>query len=184
MAKVRLFVALELPKVVRAELARLEGALEPRVPNAKWVPAHNLHLTLAFLGWADPERVPDISAAVASAVEGQVDFTSRLAELGAFPSFRRARVLWVGLDDSTGGIAGLASAVSEAVARIGFPQEERPFSAHVTLARLRVPAAVDPGGSVVEQLSVPIERVTLFRSKLGKPSPRYEEIATFPFRRA
>jgi 2'-5' RNA ligase len=183
MAKVRLFVAVEVPKPVRAELMRAIGALRPALADAKWVPEQNLHLTLAFLGWADPEMVPEVSDAIASSVAGHVDFTARLGGLGAFPSMRRARVLWAGIDDPASGIAGLAGSVCDAVTAIGFPQEERPFHAHVTLARMRAQAPIELTGVDLDPLPIPVERVTLFQSNLGKPSPRYDALATFPFRR-
>src|SRR5204862_4690573 len=96
----RLFVALALPPAVKDELGRAIGALEGSVTGARWVPAQNLHLTMAFLGRVEEERIGTLSSAIASAVQDHVDFTVRLGALGAFPSVRRARVIWAGPDDA------------------------------------------------------------------------------------
>ena len=175
-------MALALPAAVKDELARAIASLEQHVAGARWVPKENLHLTLAFLGRVDDERVGEISSAIAAAVERHVDFTVRVGELGAFPSVRRARVVWAGLDDPTTGIAGLAESVGEALEPLGFPREKRAFAAHVTLARLKTPHPVALNERL-EPISFPVERISLFESRLGRPHAVYSEVTTFPFRR-
>src|SRR5437867_6787648 len=142
----RLFVAVELPGPVRDELTRVAEELRARIENASWPSRENLHLTLSFLGSVDEERVAPISDALSSAVSSLVDFTTVLTEVGAFPSKRRARVVWVGLADPAGGLAGLASAVAASLEPLGFEREKRAFHPHVTLARLRVQRPVDLEG--------------------------------------
>ena len=167
---------------MRNELARAIALLDDHVAGARWVPKENLHLTFAFLGRVDDDRVGEVSGAVAAAVEGHVDFTVRLGSLGAFPSAKRARVVWVGLDDPTGGLAGLADSVGEALEGLGFSREARAFAPHVTLARVKTPGPVSLD-LTLQPLSFPVERIGLFESHLGGPSARYEELTTFPFRR-
>lgn len=179
----RLFVALDLPGRVKDALARVIDELRPLAPKAKWVPRENLHLTLAFLGETPEERLAEISGAIAGAVSELVDFRTHLEGAGVFPSPRRARVLWVGLADAAGGIAALADAVSAALEPLGFSRESRPFVAHLTLARLREPAPLAVPGLELDSTPFQVERVTLFRSHLARPAPRYSALATFPFRR-
>lgn len=150
--------------------------------GARWVPKENLHLTLAFLGRVEDERVGEISAAVADALQGHVDFAVRLGALGAFPSVKRARVVWAGLDDPTGGLAGLADSVGAALEPLGFQREARAFRPHVTLARLKTPGQVDVS-ETLEPIAFPVERISLFESRLGRPHAVYSQVATFPFRR-
>ena len=167
---------------MRDELARAIGALDESVGGARWVPAQNLHLTMAFLGRVEEQRIGELSSAIAQAVRDHVDFTVRLGALGAFPSVRRADVIWAGLDDATGGLAGLAESVGDALEPLGFPRETRAFQPHVTLARLRPPKPVALT-VMPAPLSFPVERISLFESHLRRPAPVYEELATFPFRR-
>jgi len=167
---------------VKDELARAIASLERHVAGARWVPKENLHLTLAFLGRVDDERVAEVSNAVGDAVAEHVDFTVRLGELGAFPSTKRARVVWAGLDDPTNGLAGLADSVGESLEPLGFPREARAFRSHVTLARVKNPAPVRLD-EVLSPISFRVERISLFESKLGRPHAVYSELITFPFRR-
>jgi 2'-5' RNA ligase len=167
---------------VKEELGRAIAALEKSVAGARWVPLQNIHVTLAFLGRVDEERVGALSAAIAAAVQAHVDFTVRLGELGTFPSARRARVIWAGLDDPTGGLAGLADSVADALEPLGFPREARAFQPHATIARLKPPAPVELTVTPAP-LTFAVERISLFESHLQRPAPVYEELATFPFRR-
>jgi len=167
---------------VKDELARAIASLEQHVAGARWVPKENIHLTLAFLGRVDDERVADVSGAVGDAVAKHVDFTVRLGELGAFPSAKRARVVWAGLDGPTNGLAGLADSVGESLEPLGFPRETRAFRPHVTLARVKNPAPVRLD-EMLSPISFRVERISLFESKLGRPHAVYSELITFPFRR-
>ena len=167
---------------MKEELARATGVLEQKIAGARWVPKDNLHLTLSFLGRVEDERIGEISAAIAEAVRGHVDFVVRLGELGAFPSTRRARVVWAGLDDPTQGTSGLADSVGDAMEILGFPREKRAFAPHVTLARIKVPHTVQLD-EPLEPISFPLDRIALFESRLGRPNAVYTALATFPFRR-
>ena len=167
---------------MKDELGRAIDQLEQHVAGARWVPKENIHLTLAFLGRVDDQRIGVISSAIGEAVQGHVDFGVRLGELGAFPSTRRARVVWAGLDDPTQGIAGLAGSVGEAMEGLGFPREKRAFAPHVTLARLKTPGRVELDATL-EPVPFAVERISLFESRLGRPHAVYTELTTFPFRR-
>lgn len=177
----RLFVALDLPPVIKSRLATLIDAVRPVVPDARWVSPANLHLTLSFLGRVEPSRIPGVAHALGTAVSGLVDFPLTLDGTGAFPSARRARVVWVGLSDPAGGLRALVALVRESLRSLGF-EDDRPFQAHVTLARLRNPAPVTIPESVTP-LRFMADRVTLFESQLGGGGPRYVPVAVFPFRR-
>ena len=140
-------------------------------------------MTIRFLGPVDDVRVPSVSDAVAAAASGLVDVPVRLAALGAFPSARRARVVWAGMDDPAGGIGALTDAVGDALAPLGFEREAREFTPHVTLARLRAPGSVALDVAV-DPVRFVVDRATLFQSHLGRGGARYESLAVFPFRRA
>jgi 2'-5' RNA ligase len=146
------------------------------------VPPENIHCTLSFLGRVEDARVLDVSSAIGGAVTDLVDFPTHLETLGAFPSQKRARVVWVGLADQAGGIASVADAVQGSLERLGFEREKRAFTPHLTLARLKTPRAVDLSYDL-EPVRFQVDRVTLFQSTRGRPNARYEALATFPFRR-
>lgn len=168
---------MDLPPDVKDEVVVVIDELRPLVPGARWVPPENLHVTLAFLGETDLATA--VAGALGRAVATVPRFPSRLGAVGAFPSPRRARVVWVGLEDEASGFPRLAEAVRTALEPLGFAPESRPFTAHVTVARLKAPA---PAQRITSAAPVPVafvvDRVTLYRSRLGRPAPVYEALST------
>lgn len=174
-------MAVDLPGEVKDDLARVAEALSGSVEGARWVSRDAFHVTLSFLGQVADERIPGIAGAVAAAAASVPALEARVGALGAFPSPRRARVLWAGLEDPSGGFAALAEGVIAALEPVGFAREKRPYHAHVTLARLRVPRPVPlPAGVAPEPLPVPVRAVTLFQSHLRREGARYEPRDAFP----
>jgi 2'-5' RNA ligase len=177
----RLFVAVPLTEQARSDIAHLVGRAAPRGLPGR--PAHpdKWHLTLRFLG--------DVGAVSRDRVLAELDATDpgppfrvRWGGLGAFPNPRRATVLWVGLEEGAAQLAALAAVVEEAVEAAGFPPEDRPFRPHLTLSRIRphqdVTALLDGCPSL--GVAMPVDRVVLYRSHLGRGGARYEAIEEFP----
>jgi 2'-5' RNA ligase len=177
----RLFVAAEIPEVIREQLDRDLSPLQERLPRARWVPPENRHLTLKFIGSVWPRLVDDVRRALGEVGEAHAPLQTRLAAVGAFPSEPHARVVWVGLDDRGGRIAAIASALDAALADFA-KREDRPFSPHLTVARLRVPASIEEDLRVLRNMSsdpFPLDRVVLYRSHLRRPFPIYEPVEAF-----
>lgn len=126
----RLFVAVDLPPEIRRSLAALAGNL----PGARWVPEEQLHLTLRFIGEVDEGTFHLIRDALGR-IEGR-SFPLALGRIGHFPTARQPRVVWVGMQHCPLLLA-LQARVEEAVRQGGIPPEERRFSPHITLARLK-----------------------------------------------
>ncbi|WP_298273169.1 RNA 2',3'-cyclic phosphodiesterase [Geobacter sp.] len=126
----RLFVAIDLPDEVKQSVA----ALCQGVPGVRWLPPEQLHLTLRFIGEVDDAVAGIIRRGLAEITSPP--FPLSLRGVGCFPSPRRPRVLWVGLNGNEP-LKRLQQGVEAAVVAAGIPAEERPFSPHITLARLR-----------------------------------------------
>jgi 2'-5' RNA ligase len=175
----RLFVGLEVPPEVRAAV---EAAFDPwraALPTATWVPPENLHVTVRFLGRVRPELVDDVAAATGAASATVGPFATRLNGVGAFPSPARARVLWAGLDDRPGRMAGLALALDAAFAP-GFRPEVRAFHPHLTVGRCDPPEHLPAAFEEAPIDAVPFEvvRAVLFESVPGRGGPpRYEPVS-------
>jgi 2'-5' RNA ligase len=156
------------------------------LPDVVWVAPENFHLTVKFLGAVGTERLPDVERALGDAVAGVASFTLALRGLGAFPSTARPRVIWAGTAQGAAELAEVAARVERALSPLGFPTEERPFSAHVTLGRVRTPrrnprlAQALAASADVELLRVPVERLSLMRSDLSPRGARYSELAGHP----
>lgn len=133
----RLFVALELPDQARAAAAGVIAELKAAGVDVKWVRPENLHLTLKFLGEAPDDAAPSLGDALESALAGLAAPQLGLAGCGAFPRPSSPNVIWLGLAGETRALAELAGAVEDALGPLGFPPEERPFTAHLTLGRVR-----------------------------------------------
>lgn len=177
----RLFIAVDVSEHVRAVVA---DAIEPwreRFPRGRWVPKHNWHVTMKFLGSTWPRLIDWVTQAVTGVARSAEPFESRLEGLGVFQSPRRARVLWGGLADPDGRFAALAAALDEALAK-EFPPEKRPFTPHLTVARFDPPVELDPGEAAgISSEAFPVDRLVLYRSHLQRPAPRYEPVAELPF---
>lgn len=133
----RLFVAVELPDAARAVLARGLSRLKRDQPDARWVRAEALHLTLKFLGEQDAAFVATLAAALPAALAACAPVAVQLGGGGFFPHRHRARVAWVGA--AAPGLEAWARAVDEAAAALGTVREARGWSPHLTLARIERP---------------------------------------------
>src|SRR5512133_4052691 len=133
----RLFIAIELP----ADLKMTLGQLRVEIQGARWVPAEQIHLTLAFLGEVAETDVEWLTRALAGIQTNE--FRLCFSGTGCFPTRHRPRVLWIGLEPHAR-LQELAGKVRETVIACGIAQEERPFSPHITLARLK---QIEPEGA-------------------------------------
>ncbi|MBA2312902.1 MAG: RNA 2',3'-cyclic phosphodiesterase [Actinobacteria bacterium] len=182
-ARARLFVAACVPKGHLRALDDAVSPVRPSLANARWTETANQHLTLKFLGFiprADVDTVAEIMAAAARSHRGA---TVSLGRLGAFPSFRRARVLWAGVDDPDGALARLASSLDRAYAARGCASEERrPYTPHLTIARFKGFARLDAGAFPKLPRLEPfrVESMTLFESVLHPAGARYEVVSVTP----
>ena len=143
----RLFVAVPLPaETVRAVSALVEGVratdgaaivgpIRRGSNDVRWVRFDGLHVTLRFLGPTLEDRVDAVADAVRAAAAASAPFDVRLAGAGAFPTPERPRALWLGVDDGAAELRDLAARLDAELALAGWPPDERPFRAHLTLAR-------------------------------------------------
>jgi 2'-5' RNA ligase len=173
--KRRLFVGIELDDRIRNEI---EDLVRPwrSLDGFRWVPAENLHLTLAFLGWVEVSTVDAIVDRLPTAAARPHAFSTRLSGAGRFPERGKARVLWVGLDDAGGALTALAETVQGSL-QDSFQREDRPYRPHITVARARRPVAVpglETGGG---SSSFDVDEIALFESHLGRQHARYEVLA-------
>jgi 2'-5' RNA ligase len=174
----RLFAAVPIAEPARGEIAKLLARLrEPGWP-LRLVHDHGLHLTMKFFGEVPPDRLEVIEEAVRAAVPGTGALPLQLAEVGAFPSFHRPRIIWVGLS-APPQLELLQDRLERRAEAIGFPPEGTPFRPHVTLARVRegqrLPAGSLQGlASQYQPVAFLASELVLYESVLGRGGPRYE----------
>lgn len=134
----RAFVALELPSTIRSELASIQKLLQRQFNcPAKWVACDNIHLTLSFLGEISPEALENAKQSVSEVATGQNALNLSFDKLEAFPNLMQPRIVWVGLNGELSGLMSLQARLEQLLRRRGLSLEERRFSPHLTLARVR-----------------------------------------------
>jgi len=174
---IRLFIALDLPVNVKEKLQHFTESLA--IEQARLIEAKNLHLTLKFLGYVENNLLPEIDEQLKIAASKHFPFDIRLDHLGAFPSKRQGRILWIG-SESNKQLESLATDLDNALSKFGFEPEKRAFKVHLTLARFKKPA------DLTEILEAPIEVVSekisdfaLFESKLSSKGAQYRVIEKY-----
>jgi RNA 2',3'-cyclic 3'-phosphodiesterase len=138
MTLLRAFIALEIPASIQDAIQQQTAALRKSADSSvvRWVPAENLHLTLKFLGDGSTSNLQFITQMLNHEVSQHSIFQMEISGLGAFPNSRRPRVIWVGIR-APEVLSALARSLEAASARLGYPPEERPFSAHLTIGRVK-----------------------------------------------
>jgi len=130
----RLFVALDIDDAIRERMARFVTGVEGFAPDARWVAAESLHVTLKFIGEQPDAAVASIEAALGQIRSSAVEIS--FGGYGFFPTAKSARVFWVGMEAGPE-LAQLAATIDGVTASMGVPKEGRIFSPHLTLARAR-----------------------------------------------
>jgi RNA 2',3'-cyclic 3'-phosphodiesterase len=179
---VRLFLAVELAAELRDALDAAIAPLRELAPELAWVPPEKRHLTLKFLGDVPEERADTVAAFARQAARRHRAFSMHLAGIGAFPNFRRARVVWIGVEQEPR-LELLHHDLEVAGEAQGFEIEGRAFRPHVTLARVRVPLELERVRALAraarridftaEQV---VDRITLFESTLASSGSRYRRV--------
>ena len=179
----RAFVAVELPQKIREAIAVCIADLKSAGADVKWVETGNLHLTLKFLGEITKPQAAQLKEALMQTAAGLSSFTLRIEGIGAFPRTTSPRVIWLGVREGEKSLAALAERVEETCVGLGFKKGERPFSAHLTIGRVRSRERLAP---LIKRLQLaefcatepaPVEKITLFQSLLSPKGSSYVSLA-------
>jgi RNA 2',3'-cyclic 3'-phosphodiesterase len=176
----RLFVAIDVPGDVKGRLDEVMASFRRPVPGVRWTRVEGWHATLKFLGRTPSGILEDVRIAVASVAARTSPFETSLTGVGAFPTPRRARVLWVGLADEERRLARISKSLDEALAP-DYVAKKREAKPHLTLARLDPPRGVReliPGvlEARLDSASFAVDRLVLYRSHLSPRGAGYEAL--------
>jgi 2'-5' RNA ligase len=183
----RTFIAIEFDPPIRKQLADLQRRLKPQCGRPKWVDPTAMHLTLKFLGEIDPRQCVKVSEALDTLAAECEPFEIAVGGLGTFPPRGSVKVLWVGIEDESGGLQNCHKKCEALLTPIGFPPESRRFSPHLTLARNRNPGDSRAIIAAIEQLGAPnlgsqvVDGVTFYESTLTPRGPIYRAISKHAF---
>jgi 2'-5' RNA ligase len=191
--QIRSFIAIELPEEVKSGLRRLQAELKlPQHSFVKCVAPDGIHLTLKFLGNISPQKVAEITGVMEQASQGISPFQLQITELGAFPNMRQPRVLWVGIKGELDKLKAWQKRIDDGLVPLGFVKETRPFTPHLTLARVRENCSPDDRRNLGELvMKTPVEvdyamtvnSLNLMRSQLLPGGAVYSRLAEVKLKR-
>ncbi len=175
----RCFVAIAIPDEVRAQLKRAQSRLKRLNIRARWIPEENIHLTLAFLGDVPLDRIHYAAGAIDAACADHAPFTTEATQLGYFGRRGRPRTIWSGVASGAEAITAIQSSIAEALTWNGFDLEQRPFTPHITIARIKLPKRKPDLVSHIEHDAhqcfgaIPVTQVLLMQSVLHATGPEH-----------
>jgi 2'-5' RNA ligase len=186
MEQIRSFIAIELPQEIRLALQDLQNHLKsPDQPWVKWVDPQGIHLTLKFLSNVAADKINEIIESMKEVTLGTPTLHLEVKGLGVFPNPRRVQVAWVGLGGDIDRLSELQQRLEANLARLGFTRESRPFTPHLTLARVRDRASAEDRqafGQVITSARLEIDyafevtTIGLIKSQLTREGAIYSQL--------
>ncbi|MHB8777676.1 MAG: RNA 2',3'-cyclic phosphodiesterase [Anaerolineales bacterium] len=138
MILLRVFIAIELPQPLQDAIEKQTVRLRQTLGNdiVRWVPTHNMHLTLKFIGNIANSHLDFLKQLLTRTVDSHPQFDLQIGGIGSFPDSKRPRILWAGIH-APADLASLRRNIEAGASRLGYEKEKRPFSPHLTVARVR-----------------------------------------------
>ena len=176
---IRTFIAVEVTPTIRSRLVAMQRELASTAQEVKWVEEDNLHVTLKFLGQVDEREVHTVCRLAQEAVAGQDPFEMTVAGIGAFPNANRPRVIWAGVTAGGPELIRIHANLEQALRAQGYPREDRPYTPHITLGRIRQITPNSQLAAALEQHQdwegghTLVREVLVMASELGSDGPHY-----------
>lgn len=178
----RAFIAIEIPDEIKKEMIGIQEQLRTTKVDAGWPRPEGVHLTLKFLGEIPEARIPEIMDSIRTAAEGIGPFRLEVRGVGAFPNPKNARVVWIGLGGEVETLTKLQARVEDALSRIGMAREERAFTPHLTVGRIKFIRSRDRWLKALDEMKDIVlpgfdaAAVSLMRSELKPSGAVYTEM--------
>lgn len=176
-------MAIEIPQETKSNIREYISLLRGNFKEFRvgWVPADKLHLTIKFLGETDERQIAVLFEAVQRTGEQISDFKFQISGTGVFPNRKRARILWLGLEDCGENVKKLFEVLENECDRAGFPREKRRFNPHLTIARLRQPGLAkdlirEHLENKFEPAEVKVSGLSIFESRLHPTGSIYQRV--------
>lgn len=184
---IRTFIAIDVPEAVRETSVSLQTLVKAKPKVVKWVRPENIHLTLRFIGPTAPGEVEKINTLLGGVAGEYNDLSLTISGTGCFPKKARPRVLWLGVEGDVPELKSIVSRMGEGMEKLGYPLEERNYSPHITVGRIRYPQKATP--DVTDFLAVDYEaisfaatRINLYQSDLLPSGPIYSLLGAHDLR--
>jgi 2'-5' RNA ligase len=184
MAKIRSFIALDLPDNLKKNLQNLQDKARKHTDCVRWVKPDNIHLTLKFLGAIEESQVEPIARILENMTIGIAPFRLQVKGFGAFPNARNPKVIWVGMDDNQQRVVLFQEKLEETLTAIGFAPEKRTYSPHLTLGRVKESRAKRDIEQLIEKYKnedlgyFTADTIVFYQSVLQPSGPVYSSLKT------
>ena len=187
MSIIRAFIAIPMPPRIRQRVVSIRERFNHCGATISWVHEENVHLTIRFLGNVPEEKIGPIQEGIRRAVAGTDPFRMEVEEIGVFPNIKYPRIIWMGVREPTQTLVTLENRISSEMEALGFPREEKVFSPHITLGRVRslqgknlfIQALHSPI-QTLEGEEMTVEEVVLFKSELKRSGAMHTILASIP----
>lgn len=190
MYEMRSFVAIELPTPIKVNIKDIQHKLKSSGSDVRWTKAEGIHLTIKFLGNVEHEQIPGVSVILARCSATIPSFMLDVCSLGAFPNERNPKVVWMGIRDDRGHLDKLQKSLEKGLSDIGFKEEKRAFTPHLTLGRVRSPQKKRELAQTLDDYrqcecgQFEAKEVCLFKSELKPGGAVYTKLKTFALHRS
>lgn len=179
MSRLRTFIGVDLGKPIRDRTVALQETMARSGAEVKWVEPENLHVTLLFLGEVEDREIPRVCQIVAETTQMHAAFTMSVETAGCFPNPRRPRILWVGVGQGAQELCRLHDDLERPLEELGYRREERRYSPHITLGRVRSERPAQTIAAALARHSVwkagekLVEEIQVMSSELTSTGPIY-----------
>ena len=192
MGLLRAFIAVEIPHEIQQAIHSQAVSVLRKTTDSlvRWVSPENMHLTLKFLGDVSPTNVDLLTRMLSAEADSAHCFDLQIGGLGSFPSLRKPRVLYIGIQ-APAGLEALQRGVEAASRRLGYESEDRGFSPHLTIGRVRQDASTTDQQKIRQALEkiridslgmARVDSVHLFKSDLRPTGSVYTKLFSAPFK--
>src|SRR3990170_1816036 len=181
----RTFIAVELKDELKKKIEEVQTPLKKINADVSWVKPGNVHATLKFLGEVPEDKIEKVFEGTEKALEGIRGFRLSLKNLGCFPNLKRPRVLWIGVEKGKEELALMAKKIEQEMENMGYPKEEREFSPHLTIGRVKSPKNIEKLAEQIKTTNfqteeIEIKEVVVMRSQLNPAGAIYTPIKKMP----
>jgi len=186
MPSLRVFIAIETPPTIRAQISTIRDTLKGSGADVRWEPDEKLHATIKFLGSTNEGLLPEIVSYLRGVADRHSPPRVQYKGVGCFPDRRNPRVIWVGIQDLDGEAAALHRAIEDVLLPLGFEKDDRKFHPHVTLGRVkgrhRIESLLESMESTTfESQPVLIHEFVVVKSELKPSGSVYTVLKSIPF---
>jgi 2'-5' RNA ligase len=182
---IRVFIAIEIDSGIKDRLSEYLNQLKKTGASVKWVAPENIHLTLKFIGYIEEETLPALNKIISDAVSCLGPFSISIGNIGAFPNFKKPRVVFVCVQDKVNNLLNIYERLDKDIEKLGIKRESKKHVGHITLGRIKSQKNISKLTSVLNsgtKCSFGLEKVSyisLMQSKLTPAGPIYTKLNNF-----